>query len=133
MTPGHKGDTSHACSVYREILDLVGDRWTVYVVGILGNGPLRFNELKRAVEGISQRMLTLTLRTLERDGLVSRTVTPSVPPRVDYALTEMGRTLLEPVGQLLKWGAASRPAVEQARREFDRRNPPNADQESRQG
>lgn len=133
MTPRHKGDTSHACSVYREVLDLVGDRWTVYVVGILGNGPLRFNELKRAVDGISQRMLTLTLRTLERDGLVSRTVTPSVPPRVDYELTEMGRTLLEPVGELLKWGAESRPAVERARREFDGRNLPNADQESRQG
>lgn len=118
MTPGHKKVTSKNCHGVREILDLVGDKWSAYVVGTLGDGPKRFNELKRSVDGISQRMLTLTLRKLERDGLVSRTVLPTVPPRVDYALTDMGRTLLVPVFGLIQWAADHRPAIEAARRRY---------------
>src|SRR5919108_134017 len=81
-----------------ELLTRIGDKWSVYVIHVLGDaGTLRFNELRSRVEGISQRMLTLTLRGLERDGLVKRTVHPTVPPQVEYALTELGQTLLEPV------------------------------------
>src|SRR5437762_10409673 len=85
------------CRAVSEVLARVGDKWTVLVVGVLGDGPKRFNELRRALGSISQRMLTLTLRGLERDGLVTRTMFPSIPPRVDYALTKLGRSLLEPV------------------------------------
>ena len=101
------------------ILAKVGDKWSVLIVSQLGDGPMRFNEIKRQVGGISQRMLTLTLRGLERDGLVTRTVTPSVPPRVDYALTELGRTLLEPVMALSAWAIANHAAIEAARARFD--------------
>lgn len=87
----------------RPILDRVGDRWTVLVVGVLGDGDARFSEVKRQIEGISQKMLTQTLRGLERDGLVRRTVFPEVPVRVEYALTETGRTLLEPLRALQHW------------------------------
>ena len=82
------------------MLARVGDKWSVLVVTRLGDGPLRFNELRRSIGGISQRMLTLTLRGLERDGLVTRTVFPTIPPRVDYALTALGRDLLQPVSAL---------------------------------
>src|ERR671930_1337254 len=85
------------CRAVSEVLARVGDKWTVLVVNELGDGPKRFNALRRALGSISQRMLTLTLRGLERDGLVTRTVTPSIPPRVDYALTRLGRSLLDPV------------------------------------
>src|SRR3989304_4590783 len=85
------------CRAVSEVLARVGDKWTVLVVATLGDGPKRFNELRRALGSISQRMLTLTLRGLERDGLVSRTVFPTIPPRVDYELTALGRSLLEPV------------------------------------
>ncbi|HET6157554.1 MAG TPA: helix-turn-helix domain-containing protein [Dongiaceae bacterium] len=81
---------SENCQAVSEVLSRVGDKWTVLVVKILGNGPMRFNELKRTIDGISQRMLTLTLRALERDGLVTRTVFPSVPPRVEYELPPSG-------------------------------------------
>ncbi|MFZ0609600.1 MAG: helix-turn-helix domain-containing protein, partial [Xanthobacteraceae bacterium] len=91
------------CRAISDILARVGDKWSVLVVTRLGPGSLRFNELRRAIGGISQRMLTLTLRGLERDGLVTRTVTPSVPPRVDYALTALGRDLLQPVSALGDW------------------------------
>lgn len=87
----------------RRILDRIGDRWTVLIVGILGEGTARFSELRRHVEGISQKMLTQTLRALERDGLVRRTVYPQVPVRVEYALTNAGRTLLEPLRALQEW------------------------------
>ncbi len=107
------------CRATREILERIGDKWTLYVVGALRGGPRRFNELKREVDGVSQRMLTLTLRGLERDGLVTRTVFPSIPPRVDYELTELGRTLLEPVAVLIHWVNSSRPAIEAAREHFD--------------
>ena len=91
---------SENCQAVSAVLSRVGDKWSVLVVSILGRGSMRFNELKRAVDGVSQRMLTLTLRTLERDGLVMRTVYPTVPPRVEYELTALGRSLLQPVSAL---------------------------------
>ncbi|MEF2251391.1 MULTISPECIES: winged helix-turn-helix transcriptional regulator [Ralstonia solanacearum species complex] len=112
------------CRTTREILDLVGDKWTLYVVGPLSGGSRRFNELKREIEGISQRMLTLAPRGLEHDGLVTRTVFPSIPPRVDYALTELGRTLLEPVTALIAWADDNKPAIAQTRRRFDEKPDP---------
>jgi DNA-binding HxlR family transcriptional regulator len=105
----------------REVLKLVGDKWSVLIVGVLGKGSLRFSELKRRIEGISQRMLTLTLRGLERDGLLTRTVTPSIPPRVDYELTTLGLTLLDPVHALAKWSEQHRESIQAARDRFDRR------------
>jgi DNA-binding HxlR family transcriptional regulator len=103
----------------RQALDRVGDKWSVLVVGMLGDGPKRFSELRRLIEGVSQRMLTLTLRGLERDGLVTRTVYPTVPPRVDYALTPTGRTLLEPVRALADWAFKNWPAIQGAQKRFD--------------
>jgi DNA-binding HxlR family transcriptional regulator len=102
-----------------EVLARVGDKWTVLVVGLLGGGPMRFSELRRAIDGISQKMLTTTLRTLERDGFCTRTVFPSVPPRVEYELTELGRDLLVPVKALGEWAVANRERVDFARRRFD--------------
>jgi len=87
----------------RRILDRIGDRWTVLIIGVLGAGDARFSELRRSIEGISQKMLTQTLRGLERDGLVRRTVYPEVPVRVEYSLTNAGRTLLEPLRALQEW------------------------------
>ena len=107
------------CRAISEVLSRVGDKWTVLVVETLGGGPKRFNELRRALGTISQRMLTLTLRALERDGLVTRTVFPTIPPRVDYELTRLGRSLLEPVNGLSAWARANRVAMETARRKFD--------------
>lgn len=111
-----------ACLV-REVLDRVGDKWSVYVVHMLGNGTMRFSELRRGIDGISQRMLTVTLRGLERDGLISRTVYPVVPPRVDYALTPLGETLLDAVCALVKWAEEHRPDIDVARVEYDEREP----------
>lgn len=107
------------CRAVSEVLARVGDKWTVLVVSTLGDGPKRFNELRRALGSISQRMLTLTLRGLERDGLVSRTVFPTIPPRVDYELTDLGRSLLLPVKELGLWARRHRPAIQQARARFD--------------
>ncbi|WPZ07908.1 winged helix-turn-helix transcriptional regulator [Pelagerythrobacter marinus] len=104
-----------------DVLARVGDKWSMQVVMTLADGPVRFNALRRAIDGISQRMLTRTLRALERDGLVVRAVTPSVPPRVDYSLTELGRSLREPVRSLGAWAIAHRAAIEAARADFDRR------------
>jgi DNA-binding HxlR family transcriptional regulator len=101
------------------VLARVGDKWTVLVVSTLGDGPKRFNELRRALGSISQRMLTLTLRSLERDGLVTRTVFPTIPPLVDYALTKLGHSLLEPVSSLGLWARQNRSAIHDARRRFD--------------
>jgi len=97
------------CRAVSEVLARVGDKWTVLVVSTLGDGPKRFNELRRALGSISQRMLTLTLRCLERDGLVTRTVFPTIPPRVDYALTKLGHSLLEPVSGLASGPAKTAP------------------------
>lgn len=107
------------CLAVREVLHRVGDKWSVLVIALLGEGTKRFSELKRATEGISQRMLTLTLRGLERDGLVTRTVFPTVPPRVDYALTPLGETLLEPVRALAAWAKTHRSEIQEARWRFD--------------
>jgi DNA-binding HxlR family transcriptional regulator len=107
------------CRAVSEVLARVGDKWTVLVVSTLGDGPKRFNELRRALGSISQRMLTLTLRGLERDGLVTRTVFPTVPPRVDYELTELGGSLLEPVSALGSWARVHRPEIHEARNRFD--------------
>jgi DNA-binding HxlR family transcriptional regulator len=107
------------CRAVSEVLARVGDKWTVLVVSALGEGPKRFNELKRALGSISQRMLTLTLRGLERDGLVTRTVFATVPPRVDYELTKLGRSLLEPVSELGLWARRNRTAIQSARVKFD--------------
>ena len=110
------------CRAVADVLARVGDKWTVMVVAFLSAGPMRFNELRRTIGGISQRMLTLTLRGLERDGLVTRTVTPSIPPRVDYELTELGRTLIVTLGELSDWAIRNRLQVEEARRRFDGRD-----------
>src|SRR6266849_661838 len=107
------------CRAVSEILARVGDKWTVLVVGVLGDGPKRFSEIRRALGSISQRMLTLTLRGLERDGLVTRTVFPTIPPRVDYELTKLGRSLLKPVNGLGLWARQNRGAIADARRRFD--------------
>jgi len=107
------------CRAVSEILARVGDKWTILVVGVLGDGPKRFNEIRRALGSISQRMLTLTLRGLERDGLVTRTVFPTIPPRVDYELTKLGRSLLEPVNGIGLWARQNRKAIADARQRFD--------------
>jgi DNA-binding HxlR family transcriptional regulator len=107
------------CRAVSEVLARVGDKWTVLVVTELGDGPKRFNEIRRSLGSISQRMLTLTLRGLERDGLVTRTVFPTIPPRVDYELTKLGRSLLEPVSGLGLWARQNRAAIQEARRRFD--------------
>ena len=108
------------CRAISQVLARVGDKWTVLVVSNLGDGPKRFNELRKALGSISQRMLTLTLRGLERDGLVTRTAYPTIPPRVDYELTKLGRSLLEPVNGLSGWARKHRLAMEDARDRFDR-------------
>ena len=110
------------CRAVSEVLARVGDKWTVLVVATLGDGPKRFNELRRALGSISQRMLTLTLRALERDGLVTRTIFPTIPPRVDYELTDLGRGLAKPVQALGQWAFAHLPEIEGARTRFDARN-----------
>jgi DNA-binding HxlR family transcriptional regulator len=121
MSPRHIAPTHDRCLAVREVLNRVGDKWSVFIVGMLGDGPRRFNELRRSIEGISQRMLTLTLRGLERDGLVKRTVYATIPPRVDYELTPLGMTLLEPVQALSAWADEHRTAIQQARAQFDRK------------
>ena len=108
------------CRAVADILARIGDKWTVLVVGSLSQGPLRYNEIRRMVDGISQRMLTLTLKGLERDGLVTRTLFPSVPPRVDYELTELGRTLREPLEVLFQWATENRGAMLAARERYEK-------------
>ena len=107
------------CRAVSEVLDRVGDKWSVLVVATLGEGPKRFNELRRAIASISQRMLTLTLPGLERDGLVTRTMFPTIPPRVDYELTELGCSLLTPVNALVAWARQNRQKIQEARAKFD--------------
>lgn len=110
-----------ACKALGAILDRVGDKWTVLVVGALADGPMRFNALQRTTQGVSHRMLTLTLRGLERDGLVKRTAFPTVPPRVDYELTELGQSLTAPLKALARWASTNRDSVEASREAYDAR------------
>lgn len=116
--------TSHnttECLKVSEILSRIGNKWTVLIIMMLRERTHRFNELKRGIDGISQRMLTLTLRNMERDGLIGRTVTPSIPPRVDYELTPLGHSLAGPVQALGNWSFANLGEIEAARRLFDER------------
>jgi DNA-binding HxlR family transcriptional regulator len=113
---------SSDCRAVSAVLARVGDKWSVLVVMQLGQGPRRFSELKRAIDGVSQRMLTLTLRGLERDGMVTRTVTPTIPPRVDYELTDLGRSLSTPVMALGLWAHSHMAEIDAAQADFDRRN-----------
>ena len=106
----------------REVLQRVGDKWSVLAIDLLGQGTMRFSELHRAIDGITARMLTVTLRGLERDGIVTRTIHPVIPPRVEYALTPMGRTLLDTIGQLVTWADGHLPEIEAARVAYDARH-----------
>lgn len=119
-------DYEHVCATYphdgpaiRGVLDRVGDKWSLLTMITLEAGPLRYGRLKRQVVGVSQRMLTLTLRQLERDGLVTRTVYPQIPPRVEYELTELGATLIQPARGIVHWALANYGEIEHAREEFD--------------
>ena len=114
-----KDPSSPVCRTISTLLSRIGDKWTVLVVQTLAEGSRRFNELRREIPSVSQRMLTLTLRNLERDGLVSRTVTPSIPPRVDYELTELGRSLQEPICALANWAMEHVEVIHQAQARFD--------------
>ena len=107
------------CRSVAPVLNRVGDKWSMMIVMLLGDGQKRFMELKRAIDGISQRMLTLSLRNLERDGLVSRTVTPTIPPRVDYELTELGQSLREPVQGLGAWAMAHIGCIRAAQERYE--------------
>ncbi|HUD31134.1 MAG TPA: helix-turn-helix domain-containing protein [Novosphingobium sp.] len=111
--------SSKDCRLVGDILSRVGDKWSMLVVMTLLDGPLHFNELKRAIRGVSQQMLSRTLRALERDGLVARTVHVGVPVRVEYALSELGRSLSGPVKALSTWAVESRPAIEESRKVYD--------------
>jgi len=115
-------ENSDACRPISELLSLVGDKWTMQVVKHLGNGTMRFNELRRAIDGISQKMLTTTLRNLEREGFVTRTIYPTIPPRVDYRLTDLGNELLIPIRALAEWVSENRYRIQEARTRFDRNN-----------
>lgn len=124
MATNQAVDTSEGLEICRarEMLERIGDKWTVHVVFVLAHaGTLRFNDLRRAVDGISQRMLTVTLRGLERDGLVLRTLYPEVPPRVEYTLTPLGETLREIVHTLKEWSGAHLDEVDAARARYDAR------------
>ena len=114
------GDVMSGCRI-REILERVGDKWSLQVIFHLGDGPHRFTALKRSIDGVSQRMLTVTLRGLERDGIVTRTMYPVIPPRVEYALTPLGGTLLDAAGTLVSWADAHLAEVDAARAAYDAR------------
>ena len=114
-----KDPSNPVCRTISTLLSRIGDKWTVLIVGTLADGPRRFNELRREIPSVSQRMLTLTLRNLERDGLVSRTVTPSIPPRVDYALTKLGHSLQRPILALSQWALDNIEAIHSAQARYD--------------
>lgn len=131
MSLGHMGGTGEAHDVrqcatseasdVRQTLDRIGDKWSLLVIGMLGSGPMRFMELRREIGTISQRMLTLTLRHLERDGLVQRTVYPTIPPKVEYQLTALGETLLESIKGIVRWTLEHREEIADARARYDAR------------
>ena len=114
-----KDPANPVCRTISTLLSRIGDKWTVLVVTTLAGGPRRFNELRREIPSVSQRMLTLTLRNLERDGLVSRTVTPSIPPRVDYELTLLGQSLHEPLRGIERWALENVGTIHEAQARFD--------------
>ena len=116
-----KDPANPVCRTISTLLSRIGDKWTVLVVQTLGEGSRRFNELRREIPSVSQRMLTLTLRNLERDGLVSRTVTPSIPPRVDYELTMLGHSLQKPICALAAWALDHVEEIHAAQANFDAR------------
>ncbi|WP_040853419.1 helix-turn-helix domain-containing protein [Phyllobacterium sp. YR531] len=116
--PAMRAEGGDLCPM-REVLDLVGDSWSMLTIINLQSGPRRFNVLRRMIQGISQRMLTVTLRSLERDGLVLRTVKPTSPPEVTYALTEIGHSIAVPVGALGEWAVTNRDHLRSARAAFD--------------
>lgn len=103
----------------RTVLAQIGDKWSLLVILLLRDGDYRFSEMQRAIPDVSQRMLTQTLRKLERDGLVNRTVTPSIPPRVDYAITDLGRSLFDPIGAMAQWAVSKHPDIVKARNAYD--------------
>jgi len=112
---------AEVCGAIADMLARIGDKWSLLIVSTLGEGPQRFNELRRQIADISQKMLSSTLKVLERDGLVDRTVTPTVPPQVEYALTDLGRELLQPVSALATWTAANTSRIMAARSKYDAR------------
>ncbi|MCW4116696.1 helix-turn-helix transcriptional regulator [Aurantimonas sp. MSK8Z-1] len=118
MTPT-PGSIPLQCRIVNDVVSLAGDKWSVLIVIQLGEGRQRFTEVKRSVEGISQKMLTVTLRGLERDGYVLRTVHPTIPPKVEYELTDLGRGLLEPLRNLGRWAMANHQAIRDARTRYD--------------
>jgi len=110
---------AHDPDVFRSVLERIGDKWSLFIIGVLEEGPLRFTQLLNTIPGISRRMLTITLRGLERDGLVSRTIYPEIPPRVVYDVTDLGRTLGEPVRTLAVWAADNQEQILAHRERFD--------------
>ena len=114
-----KDPSNPVCRTISTLLSRIGDKWTVLVGQTLGEGSKRFNELRREIPSVSQRMLTLTLRNLERDGLVSRTVTPTIPPRVDYELTPLGQSLQKPICGLATWAMDNVEAIHESQARFD--------------
>ena len=125
MKPGHMHVTED-CRAVSEVLQRIGDKWSILVVGRLGAGPMRFSELRKVIGGISQKMLTQTLRTLERDGLVYRTIYAEVPPRVEYKLTPLGQTLCAPIAAIRDWAEANINEVSAAQALYDQRNTQSA-------
>jgi DNA-binding HxlR family transcriptional regulator len=120
-TIGRVADVYAADCPTRQVLDLIADKWTVLIIFLLADEPKRFSELRRSINGISQKMLTQTLRSLERDGLVTRTVYPEVPPRVEYQLTPLGKTLRSPIQAVISWSETYIDAVTSAQAEYDAR------------
>jgi DNA-binding HxlR family transcriptional regulator len=110
------------CKALGQILERIGDKWTIMIVGALSRGPMRFNALQKAIPGLSHKMLTVTLRGLERDGLVTRTAFATIPPRVDYELTEQGRSLHQPLLTLASWARSQQGYIEKSRSKFDDRS-----------
>jgi DNA-binding HxlR family transcriptional regulator len=117
-TPRNFEECKAAIVPVNEVLAQIGGKWTIYIIMALANGPQRFSELKRKIDGVSQKMLTFTLRDLEKDGFISRKVTPSIPPRVDYELTDMGVELREPLAILARWAHANNTRIAEARHRF---------------
>lgn len=127
MNPAMLAETVHTShdELLRDVMDRIGDKWSVTVICRLDDGPLRFNALRRAVDGITQRMLSATVRRLERDGLITRTVHPTVPPKVEYALTERGRSLHGILAELVAWTEANLDGIRRCREEYDAANTSN--------